>query len=162
MSPTLERIDRWTASWQSQATQKLSRILDQNSYDHQASTKQNKHLERILLDGFDKCKTTLPMDNNEKMNDNNNNKNNRFEKESEEDEADIVFDTNKANLSDEPSKSSDDHRGCEDLNLVDSGVSKVFRVGSSHINAGGRDFNIRYCDQKTAGGGWTVSYKKFL
>ena len=33
----LERLDRWTGAWQSEATQKLSRILDQNSYDHQAT-----------------------------------------------------------------------------------------------------------------------------
>ena len=33
----------------------------------------------------------------------------------------------------------------------------MFRVGSADVNEGGRDYNIRYCEQKTAGGGWTVS-----
>ena len=47
--------------------------------------------------------------------------------------------------------------GCEDPNLVESGVSKVFRVGEASTNPGGRDINIRFCEQKTAGGGWTVS-----
>ena len=28
---------------------------DQNSYDHQVSSKENKQLERLLLDAFDKC-----------------------------------------------------------------------------------------------------------
>ena len=31
------------------------------------------------------------------------------------------------------------------------------RVGGAITRSGGRDFNIRFCEQKTAGGGWTVS-----
>ena len=62
------------------------------------------------------------------------------------------------NLSDEPSlETREEDLGCEDPNLVESGVSKVFRVGGASTNPGGRDFNIRFCEQKAAGGGWTVS-----
>ena len=45
---------------------------------------------------------------------------------------------------------------CENPKLVRSGESKVLRVGDSQQNEGSRDFNIRYCDQQTNGGGWTV------
>ena len=40
-------------------------------------------------------------------------------------------------------------------------MSKVFRVGGAVTNPGGRDVNIRFCEQKTAGGGWTVSHVYF-
>ena len=153
-SPILERLDRWSVSWQSQATQKLSRILDQNSYDHQAATRESKNLERIVLDAFDKCQaasveqeTVRPkvlardhVEDNVVIRSNN-----------------TVTVTN-TNLSDEPSLVTvEEELGCEDPNLVESGVSKVFRVGGAITNPGGRDFNIRFCEQKTAGGGWTVS-----
>ena len=39
-------------------------------------------------------------------------------------------------------------------------MSKVFRVGSAQVNDGGRDFNIRYCDQQTGPGGWTVIQRR--
>ena len=72
-------------------------------------------------------------------------------------------------------------RGCEEPGLVTSQESKVhiiiiitiiitiiiiiiimyppprvYRVGRARTNLGNRDYNIRYCDQSTAGGGWTV------
>ena len=158
-SPILERLDRWSVSWQSQATQKLSRILDQNSYDHQAATKESKNLERIVLDAFDKCQAASVEQETVRP------KVEARDNKVLEDKAVIRSDNSvsrasmtNSNLSDEPSlETSEKDLGCEDPNLVESGVSKVFRVGGASTNTGGRDFNIRFCEQKAAGGGWTVS-----
>ena len=158
-SPILERLDRWSVSWQSQATQKLSRILDQNSYDHQAATKESKNLERIVLDAFDKCQAASVEQETVRP------KVVARDHKVLEDKVAIRSDNSlssggvtNTNLSDEPSQENRaEDLGCEDPNLVESGVSKVFRVGEASTNPGGRDINIRFCEQKTAGGGWTVS-----
>lgn len=143
-------------SWQSLATQKLSRILDQNSYDHQAATKESKNLERIVLDAFDKCQAASVEQETVRP------KVVARDDKVLEDKAVIRSDNSvsvtNSNLSDEPSlETREEDLGCEDPNLVESGVSKVFRVGGAITNPGGRDFNIRFCEQKAAGGGWTVS-----
>ena len=147
-------------TWQNTASSKLARILEQNSYDHQAATKDNKQLERIVLDAFDKCTTALT-DRRQKV---------LFVASEEEEETDrnnlgANVTSIKAVSGERREKSkvlmSADERplvGCEDPNLVESGVSKVFRVGSARANKAGRDFNIRYCDQQTRGGGWTVGW----
>ena len=147
-------------TWENTASSKLARILEQNSYDHQAASKDNKQLERIVLDAFDKCTTALT-DRRQRL----------FVGGEEEEEADrntlgANVTSSKAVSGERREKSevlmSADERplvGCEDPNLVESGVSKVFRVGSARTNQAGRDFNIRYCDQQTRGGGWTVGWR---
>ena len=47
-------------------------------------------------------------------------------------------------------------QGCGISKYVRSKEARVFRIRDSQLNEAGRDFNIRYCDQKTRGGGWTV------
>ena len=53
---------------------------------------------------------------------------------------------------------------CEDELLTQSGVTLVFKKNKPKLNDFGRDFYLRYCDQKIAGGGWTVNlgFTKFL
>ena len=155
--PVLERLDHWAVSWENTASTKLGRILEQNSYDHQAASRDNKELERIVLDAFDKCTTALSARRQEVM-----------VAGGEEEEAgrsqlggNITSSqaVNDERIDQAEVMMSADERplvGCEDPNLVESGVSRVFRVGSARTNQAGRDFNIRYCDQETAGGGWTV------
>ena len=119
---------------------------------HQAATRESKNLERIVLDAFDNCQAAS------------------IEQETVRPKVKVVKEdkvvtrsnnsvsVTNTNLSDEPSLViMEEELGCEDPNLVESGVSKVFRVGGAITNSGGRDFNIRFCEQKTAGGGWTVS-----
>ena len=153
----LERLDHWAVSWQNTASSKLARILEQNSYDHQAASRDNKQLERIVLDAFDKCTAMTDRDHKVKfvVND-----------ERRGDLAGGNVSSSTPALTERGEKSaglmSADERplaGCEDPNLVESGVSKVFRVGSAQTNEAGRDFNIRYCNQETLGGGWTVGWE---
>ena len=142
-------------SWQSQATQKLSRILDQNSYDHQAATKESKNLERIVLDAFDKCQAASVEQ--ETVRPKVVARDNKALDDEEVIRSDNSVSVTNTNLSDEPSAEiREEELGCEDPNLAESGVSKVFRVGGASVNPGGRDLNIRFCEQKAAGGGWTV------
>lgn len=48
-------------------------------------------------------------------------------------------------------------RNCQDLLRAGVLDSKAYKLGSqAELNDAGRDFNLRFCDQTTAGGGWTV------
>ena len=54
--PVLDRLDRWMTSWQNSVVQWFERVLQQNSYDHDSHSKGHKELERMLMDGFERCK----------------------------------------------------------------------------------------------------------
>ena len=43
-------------SWQNSVGQQFERVLQQNSYDHDSHAKGHKQLERLLVEGFDRCK----------------------------------------------------------------------------------------------------------
>ena len=149
-SPSLERLDHWAVTWQNTVNNKLARIIDQNSYDHQAASKDNKQLERLVLGVMDKCSAVAERDRHVMVGgDGRENKTDLPTEETDKSKSKAVL------VSDESTEV-----GCEDTNLVESGVSKVFRVGSAQLNDGGRDFNIRYCDQQTGPGGWTVIQRR--
>ena len=42
-------------SWQNSVGQQFERVLQQNSYDHDSHSKGHKQLERLLVEGFDRC-----------------------------------------------------------------------------------------------------------
>ena len=75
----------------------------------------------------------------------------------EEDEPNTSTQTpSDSQLSDQPAATVSTIQGCGTSEYVRSAEAKVFRIGDSQLNEAGRDFNIRYCDQKARGGGWTV------
>ena len=143
-------------------------MLDQNSYDHASATNNFKHLERLVIDGFDKCSAAgggavqsdtvficqHPSQNNLKPDLSKQQSSDRIKSESVN-----VVNHDEHGQSDDPGDddgAEENDPGCEQPSLVAAGESKVERLGSPMINDGGRDYNVRACNQKTAGGGWTV------
>jgi hypothetical protein len=48
-------------------------------------------------------------------------------------------------------------RGCHDLRLAGETDTRTYSLASGkELNEGGRDYNTRFCDMTTDGGGWTV------
>ena len=142
----MEKMDRWMTSWQNLASQKFERLQQQNSYDHDTISKEQKEILRLLLKGFDQCKAVSV-------------KSDSYRKESEQVDTEIPKVTKIQTdnpLSGEPATENPISQSCENPKLVRSRENKVLRVGDSQQNEGNRDFNIRYCDQQTNGGGWTV------
>ena len=113
-------------TWENTASSKLARILEQNSYDHQAASKDNKQLERIVLDAFDKC-TSAGSDRRQRVMFAGGDQAGRNVSSSSPESGE------RKGKSEEVLMSADERPlvGCEDPNLVESGVSKVFRVGSA-------------------------------
>lgn len=49
-------------------------------------------------------------------------------------------------------------RGCHDLRLAGETETRLYSLASGkELNEGGRDYNTRFCDMTTDGGGWTVN-----
>ena len=53
---------RWMTSWQNSVGQQFERVLQQNSYDHDSHSKGHKQLERLLVEGFDRCQLNTTFD----------------------------------------------------------------------------------------------------
>jgi len=157
VSPVVDRMDRWMTSWENMASQKFDRILQQNSYDHDTISKGQKEMERMVVEGFDRCKTVISdaVDHEMENTINEAQTNITMVHTEKKNKTDI-----NSQLSDEPNDTTSFFHGCENTKFVQTLESKVFRVGNSQQNEGRRDFNIRSCDQETRGGGWTVIQRR--
>ena len=162
---------RWSSNWQNVATQKLERLGQQNSYDHDTVVKGQKVLESLMVESIDKCRfggsrvvrrTTTPRpapittttttaattslrttDSHEALT--HPESNDTSEEEEEEGELEEMV-VEKKEEEDVVSLS-----GC-----FEQASSGPVRVGVSRLNEAGRDFHQRLCDQESSGGGWTV------
>ena len=145
-------------SWQNSVGQQFERVLQQNSYDHDSHAKGHKQLERLLVEGFDRCQA-------EAAGERTRHKEGKTDKERKEVEQQNDQANKSGKESRQTTRSPESPRsplapwesGCERADLVGTGLSKVYRVGSRSGDGG---FNTRFCDQQTDGGGWTVIQRR--
>ena len=168
---------RWSSNWQNVATQKLERLGQQNSYDHDTVVKGQKVLESLMVESIDKCRfggsrvlrrtttsrppppptttttttTTTPTSTTSSR---------TIDSMVTENEA-LFFPESVDTYEDEEVDDMEDVEEEEEEDVSLSGCleqtrSGPVRVGVSRPNEAGGDFQLRLCDQQTAGGGWTV------
>ena len=150
--PVLDRLDRWMTSWQNSVVQQFERVLQQNSYDHDSHSKGHKELERMLMDGFEKCKPGVrmrPRTTTERVMMTREPVSTTVRLPATEEVLREEVLVKLPLVAEEPEDSV--LRGCEDLVRGSSGVRKVGEEEGYHT---------RYCHQGTSGAGWTVGAGK--
>lgn len=155
-STVLDRLDRWSTRWQQTATQKLDRLTQQRSYDHDTLVKGQKVLESLLLEleTGARCEqstgstmaplradtTTAATTTTTTTTDSNYIPHSYHDQDEEHED---VYDYE-----------DDEHlaTGCEHVDRTG-----IVRVGATKLNGGGRDYHTRLCAEASSGaGGWTV------
>lgn len=154
--PVLDRLDRWMTSWQNSVGQQFERVLQQNSYDHDSHSKGHKQLERLLVEGFDRCKPGVRLRNRVASGGSTTIRSTTprttaTSKRLVPTEEVLREATVKMPLVGAPPTIPPGPEGCESGDLVRAGASGVVRMGD-----GKTDFQTRFCEQDTTGGGWTV------
>ena len=160
---------RWSSNWQNLASQKLDRLGQQNSYDHDTIVKGQKVLESLLVEGIDKCRlagpnrgirrtstarpttTTTTRVNTEELPD-------PVLRVTENQDLALPqsFDTFQEGEDEEEQEEQEEEQEVLLSGCLDRSRSGLVKVGVSRRNEAGRDFHVRVCDQETGGGGWTV------
>ena len=149
------------------ATQKLERLGQQNSYDHDTLVKGQKVLESLMVESIDKCRfgggrivrrtttsrpppttttttTTTTSTTSVRTTD-------YMLTENEALALPESIDTYEEEEEEEVEEDVVFLSGC-----LEQTRSGPVRVGVSRPNEAGRDFHLRLCEQETSGGGWTV------
>ena len=138
-------------SWQNSVGQQFERVLQQNSYDHDSHAKGHKQLERLLVEGFDRCKPGVRLRNRAGVSTTTTrstmSRTTATSKRLDPTEEVLREATVKLPLVGAPPTGAPGPEGCESGDLS----TGVVRVGD-----GKTDYQTRFCDQDTTGGGWTV------
>jgi len=140
--PVLDRLDRWMTSWQNSVGQQFERVLQQNSYDHDSHSKGHKELERLLVEGFDRCQAGLRARTRRPGISPGTSRAVATTTESLPPTEEVLRDsTVKLPLVGTPATELPQPSSCEEAS------------GSGVVRVGGKE---RYCHQDTTGAGWTV------
>ena len=145
-SSVLDRLDRWSTDWQVVASQKLDRLQQQTSYDHDTIVKGQKMLESLVVEGIEKCnvgggrmvrRTTARTTTRTTT--------------TTTSTTTVATSTRREEVTLGLDDEYEEEGGCGDVD-----EDGIVRVGVRKMNDHGRDYNTRLCDQQTSGGGWTV------
>ena len=167
---------RWSTNWQNVATQKLERLGQQNSYDHDTVVKGQKVLESLMVESIDKCRfggsrvvrrtttrPTTPRPTTTTTTSTSTTSLRTIDSVVTENEALVLpesVDTYGEEDGEEDVEDIVEEEEEEDVVLlsgcVDQTRSGPVRVGVSRPGQAGGDFHLRLCEQETSGGGWTV------
>ena len=159
---------RWSSNWQNLASQKLDRLGQQNSYDHDTIVKGQKVLESLLVEGIDKCRLAGPNRGIRRTSTARPTTTTTTRVNTEElpdpvlrvtENQDLALPQSVDTFQEEEDEEEQELEQEQEVLLsgcLDRSRSGLVKVGVSRRNEAGRDFHVRVCDQETGGGGWTV------